>query len=83
MDSIEEYRPGNVYEKIDIQSYPKATSAKDCFQLCVSLIESSTESWKDAIASMLEENPKMGVIVNLISKNKFDLKGGLEEKGGE
>ena len=64
--SLESYRAGNVYEKIDTSAFPPPQSIRDCYQLGASLIRSEINFWQGTQRNLLEENQRLMVIVKLL-----------------
>ncbi|MGV8947848.1 MAG: hypothetical protein ACOH2E_00540 [Candidatus Paracaedibacter sp.] len=65
-ESLEKYRAGNIYEKIDAYAFPQLQSSQDCYQLGLSLMQSEINFWKDTQSNLLEENQRLRVIVKLL-----------------
>lgn len=73
-ESLDKYRAGNVYEKIDASAFPQLQSIQDCYQLGLSLMQSEINFWKDTQRSLLEENQRLRIIVNLLVPPRLEQK---------
>jgi hypothetical protein len=72
-EELETLRAGNVFEPIDLSSFPKMTTVRECYQLCLSLIQSEIKFWTDSQKCMLEDNKRLSIIVSLLTPKEIPL----------